>query len=311
VAQKSKFDLIRHGIQSDFIEVPYAVRISARLRDIMNESGGKFSVRNLAVWGESGTGKTRLIQNFVEDFLPIRHVSHTEIPVLFVQIPSKVTIKALAGEILREMGSEYWQYGDEVQKTYQLLTLLSACKVRLIILDEVNHLVDRGGVKTHYAVGDWIKQLGDKSGVSIAIFGTKSIERLLAANEQLRGRYREVIQIERFTAVDERMGDLQSLMTNYMAHFQSIDIIDLTLQSNAKLVAIATDGRLREMKNLFVGALDLIESSSSPRVDRDVLARAFQKCIYRNASERRNPFHPKFNGLPLTGHDEPYAPGAN
>lgn len=61
--------------------------------------------------------------------------------------------------MLAALGSPYAKAGNEADKLEQLLTLLRSCKVRLILLDECNHLADRGAQKTHHSMADGIKEL--------------------------------------------------------------------------------------------------------------------------------------------------------
>jgi len=59
----------------------------------------------MALLGESGTGKTTLLENFMARHQPHRNDDGMEVPVLFASVPSSPTVRSLAGELLRAFGA--------------------------------------------------------------------------------------------------------------------------------------------------------------------------------------------------------------
>ena len=262
----------------------------------------------LAIVGDTGTGKSTLIGKFVDKHPRIAHDEFTEIPVLCVGLPAKCSIKTLAGRLLRALGSPYWNRGDEGDRTLSLIKLLKACKVRLIILDEVNHLADRGAEKSHYLVGDWIKQIIQESGVPIALVGTPAAAILWETNEQLADRYHEVIRLRALSSDPSRLRELRNVLNAFLAALDGVPCIDLTDEKHARTIAFATAGRLRDIRRLLVRAVEIAAAGERFAITRSTLAQAFLEVVYPDAPDKRNPFSGKFDWIPLTKSGEPFAP---
>ena len=231
-------------------------------------------------------------------------------PVLYVAIGPSPTPKALASAILRALGDPKCDIGKEVDLTYRLILLIKLCRVRLVIIDEANHLIDRGGEKTHHVAADWLKRLVDATRVSFVLAGIPRARRLLEKNDQLRSRFREVIEIDRFSVESESAelefrGVLGAFKKEYLREVPALDIANATM---VRKFAFATDGRLRDIRRLLVRTVELAYRETQPRLTEGVLAEAFRTVIYPGAPDKRNPFHKSFNELPLVKAGEPFAP---
>jgi hypothetical protein len=71
-----------------------------------------------------------------------------------------------------------------------MLTQLRLAGTRVIIFDEISHLVDEGSRVPPRAASDWLKALADALDMTLILFGIPRLERLFTANEQLRRRAR-------------------------------------------------------------------------------------------------------------------------
>lgn len=295
----------RRALRGFFGHFPQVMRVQKRLKDLMAPAQLDQEPEGLAIVGETGTGKTTLLSRFARSYPREVHPEFTEVPVLYASVPARCTIKRLAGLLLQAMGSKYWSCGDEEERTYQLKTLLKGCRVRLILLDEVNHLGDRGAKRTHYEVGDWIKQLATDTRVPVVLVGTPSAAVLWQTNEQLADRY-EVVTLEPLSVAPDRDRECRSVLKAYGQLMSDLQVIDLANPKTARLMAFATGGRLRDVRKLLVRAVELAEADQTLVIDYETLRRAFEQVIYEKAPVERNPFDKEFNGLPLTAPGEPF-----
>jgi hypothetical protein len=95
----------------------------------------------------------------------------------------------------------------------------------------------------------------------------------------------------------------------FKAALGDFDSIDLSADTNSKLIAFATAGRLRGMRRLLVRAVELAFESKKQQINLEILSQAFQQVIYVGCPVTRNPFHVKFDEYPLIRAGEPYATG--
>lgn len=300
---------ITKSLRTCFGHFHHVKQVMSRMDELFTYQCADEEPEHLFVLGESGVGKSTILKRFRDKYPRIEHDDFTEIPVLYVVVQPGCTIKRLANSMLLELGSKFWNKGNEEELRHQLVCLLRACKVRLVILDEVNHLVDRGRAQTHHNIADWIKGLSDTVGVSFVLAGIPRAERLVATNDQLRSRFRELITIERFSAIDqEAFKQLRGVLNAFSRALCDLPSVTLTAEDTANAFVFATDGRLRDIRRLLVRAVELAYKKSAPSLTVAALAQAFREVIFLNAPDARNPFSTKFNKLPLTKPGEPFAP---
>ena len=295
-------------VRGFFGHFPQVTVIFNRLTSLMEFECDVEEPECFAIIGDTGTGKSTLLKHFVSKNPRIEHEEFTEVPVLYAEVPAKCSVKMLAGLLLRALGSPFWNRGDELDRTTQLLVLIASCKVRLIVLDEVNHLADRGAEKSHYYIGDWIKQLMAQAKVPIVLAGTPSAAILWETNEQLADRFKEVITLRPLSMAKGRAQECVAVLRAFARLMEGFLLVDIAEPALAETVGIATGGRLRAIRQLFVRAIEIADENQLRGINRSTLIKSFLTVIYPNARSDRNPFSSKFNGVPLTKSDEPFAP---
>lgn len=303
------FSKIARAIRRAFIRFDHVKAILEKLKDLVETDFDQGEPDILFIVGDPGTGKTWLVKRFAADYPREERKPVTSVPVLLVNVPAKCSLKRLPGAILEALGSPLWNVGDEEQRSHQLETLLKKCGVKLVILNEANHLVDRGKEKSHYLLADWIKLISERANVPFALAGIPRLKLLLEVNEQLADRVCEVVTVEPF-GVDERCkNQMVTALQAFDKLLEGIDRIPLADPANARLFAFATAGRLRRIRRMLVEAVQVAAEMPKPRIDLEVLAQVFRQHIFKGAPDTRNPFVPgKFDGQPLTRSGEPYAP---
>ena len=296
-------------IRSSFAHFGHVKVLMKRLDGFM-EHDPQGEAEHILVLGESGVGKTRLLQQFALKHPRTEHVEFTEVPVLYVPIPAKCSVRKLAGCVLQALGSNYWDRGNEEARTFQVKTLLKTCRVRVVILDEANHLVDRGQEATHYYVGDWLKEVADAAGIPFVLAGTLRAATLLDTNEQLRSRFREPLVVRPFgMATEVELAASQRALRVFGEFLAGLDALDIAHRDNARKILFATGGRLREICRLLTRAVTLARGEPQPRLGMPELEQAFREAIFPGAPAKRNPFDAAFDGSPLIKPKEPFAPG--
>lgn len=306
---KNQCTEIVKDIRLSFINFSHVKRIQAALDRMHEYRCGNEEAEHFMLLGESGVGKSTLLCRYVEKHPAIEHEELTEVPVLYAALGQSPTPKILANTLLKALGDPKWHVGKEVELTARLVFLIRQCRVRLVIIDEANHLIDRGGEKTLHTAADWLKRLVDATRVSFVLAGIPRTRRLLETNDQLRERFREVIEIDRFSVANTSAElEFRSVLKVFRMYLRDLPTIDISGAAITRLFAFATDGRLRDIRRLLVRAVELAYERADPRLTDAILAESFRTVIYPGASDKRNPFHKAFNEMPLVKGDEPFAP---
>lgn len=311
MSNKNLCSEIVKDMRSNFISFPHVKRVLTALERIRSYHCAREEAEHVMLLGESGVGKSTLLSRFVAKHAPIEHDEFTEVPVLYVALGPSPTPKILACTLLKALGDPKWQTGREIELTARLVFLIKQCRVRLVIIDEANHLIDRGGEKTLHTSADWLKRLVDATRVSFVLAGIPRTRRLLETNDQLRERFREVIAIDRFSVANESAKhEFRSALKVFKGYLRDLPTIDISGADIARLFAFATDGRLRDIRRLLVRAVELASEMPEPKLTNAVLVESFRTVIYPGSPDIRNPFHQAFNEMPLVTADEPFAPVA-
>lgn len=170
------------------------------------ESVGGNEPLGYSVIGESRCGKTTLVNHFASLHPTIREKEGLKMPVLVVTTPAKPTIKSMASCLLAGLGDPLAEMREtENQKTARLLKIIKTHGTRVIVLDEIQHFVERYSNKVMYQVADWLKIVLDEAGVMVVVVGLPHSNAVLLQNEQLRGRFAARIRIPRFDWSEENL----------------------------------------------------------------------------------------------------------
>lgn len=294
-----------------FVQFTQAQRLLEHLESMLQQDTTAEEADNLLLLGQSGVGKSRLLKKFCARHPAIKHEDFTEVPVLYTGVPSKSSIDNLASAMLLALGSPFWNRGKTKELTHQLITLLKACKVKMIILDEVNHLVDKGGIKTHHLIADWLKELSDSVHIPFVFAGIPRANRLLEANDQLRSRFREVVSMDPFNiGTDQALAEFREVLKSFEKLIPSTLEVSVSNVPMASRMCFATGGRLRDIRRLMVRVVELTCEEGAGAATLATFSAAFRQVIYVDAPDNRNPFTSKFNELPLIRPGEPFAPRA-
>lgn len=150
---------------------------------------------------QGGLGKTTLCRTILSQ-MPKSQKSmdgyeKTIIPAFYTECPSPVTVKSLASTMLQRLGDPTYLNGTTNQLTDRLIHLLEQCETQLVLLDEFHHLFDRKttSTKLNIIVGNWLKNLVNKTGISFCLIGLPEFVKYLDVDSQIARRFQYRFQL--------------------------------------------------------------------------------------------------------------------
>ncbi|WP_313301364.1 TniB family NTP-binding protein [Diaphorobacter sp.] len=264
--------------------------------------------RHMLVLGEAGTGKSTLCK-LMETQHPRRKLSDRDkIDIVTVSVPPSANVGGVASAVLRSLGDLWHGRGTIASRTERIVTLCRECGVELMLIDEAQHLQDRGTSRTHYMVGDWVKDVIDQVSVPTVMLGLPRLELLLQTNEQLRRRFSRRVRLA------FGQNSAMSVETECLQLFLSLSSL-LTLPVSSKpfgpqemgtRLYYACDGRVAYIKKILFSALSMALRHEDDAIDVKHLERAFTDDVWWEGVGRLNPFSSDFVFRRLDRGGEPF-----
>jgi len=141
----------------------------------------------LFLHGESGTGKTTILHQFMTIDMA-KAESDGRGKALYVEVPSICDELSFPEAILKAVGDPLAHMGTPAAKMRRVGKSLQEQEYTLLVLDEAQHLIVTSDNKTIYTVADWLKTGLNTWGVSIIFCGKDEILMIPKVNEQIKSR---------------------------------------------------------------------------------------------------------------------------
>jgi hypothetical protein len=236
------------------------------LRQRIDDALAGFAPKIIRVPGPSGVGKSSLIATLSREYPETRIDGRRHVPVLVVNVPQSATAKLLPKSVLRALGIQVAASMTAGAMFDLMVTQLRLACTRVVIFDEISHLVDEGSRVPPRAASDWLKTLADTRDMTLILFGIPRLERLFTANEQLRRRACPARIFLPYDAGDaEEMSAYNSCVTNYARLFAAagypIDVRPRVLTQQSYLLTGGLIGVLAD----FMRELASLMANEAPR----------------------------------------------
>lgn len=213
---------LRRDIEACELPHPFFVEHLTALEQRINDAIAGFAPKIVRIPGPSGVGKSSLVASLVRKYPERRLNGRRSVPVLVVRVPQSATAKLLPKSVLGALGIKVAARTTAGVMFDLMLTQLRLAGTRVIIFDEISHLVDEGSRVPPRAASDWLKALTDTLDMTLILFGIPRLERLFSANEQLRRRSRPPRHFLPYDASDSvQMAAYISCVKNYTRLFNA------------------------------------------------------------------------------------------
>ena len=264
------------------------------LEGTLQESNVGMEATSGLLYGPPGVGKSTVLKKFVRKFGgPFATASGDVRPVVRVSIPSDPNLGNILSAILAALGAHELIIGDNTDKKVAVNRQLELQKVKMIIFDEFNNLVEDKTEKFTKKTARELKEMLSEGRCQLIFSGTPEIVDLHNIYSQFRRRsagdfiltpldWKDDLDREQWIAI---METLQQTMLLKPA--VPLDDAELAYKVNT-----ASNGIMDHAMKLLFRATSLAYDYDEKQIEVDVLAEAFE-WLRRGDNKTPNPF-----GLP-------------
>jgi hypothetical protein len=240
--------------------------------------------------GEYRTGKSCAIDDFVALHPAKRGPEGLRQSIIYARLPSTATVKQLVERLLEAFGDPSWHRGSISNQTARLLEYLRKTRCRMIILDEFQHLCDKGQTKKLYETSDWLKNLVEDQEWALVAAGLPESAAVINSNRQLQGRFDPTLTMPLFDWRNESdRAQFRGFVSEFVAQMAPFELPDLGGDELALRVFLATSGRVGLFAKLMDRAVSRAIRKRTTKIRLVDVADAYRRAIW---------FAPKF---PLPG----------
>lgn len=147
---------------------------------------------SLAVYGDSGMGKTMIVEKFRRDHPP-RFDQQSGIeksPVLALQMAGRPTERRIFAQILAALGAPHSPRSTVVDLEQVTLRLMRELDVKVLLLDEVHNIL-AGTFREQRVALNTLRYLSNELKISLVCFGVNEAREVISGDVQLARRLEE------------------------------------------------------------------------------------------------------------------------
>lgn len=288
------------------IEIPSYVQAIERIKACHETFRSDTGPMNMRLLGQSGMGKTFFLRAYCDLHPPRDGERGRQVPVALVTIPSAPTVKSFYQAILESLGV-HGARGTTDALRYRAKFLSEKCGVELFLIDELNHLTDRGKLPTRLTVSDALKELLDTLNRPAVFSGAPRSHVIFDTNMQLRSRVMATLSLRPFN-IDARLAELAGFLHGLARHHIDEQAANQLIEPEiVTRIFFATDGVPRQIVR-FVERVAYEVKRGKRTIDATLLGQTFQEHFWEQAPANLNPFCQNFPMRRLCEPKEPYAP---
>lgn len=269
-------------------------RMLQRMEDLWRDAQAHIPVVAPFI-GETGTGKSTAIKAFIAKHPPKRTPDGLVIPVLAINTPSKPTPRTLAERVLRALGDPRPTAGSASAKLDRIVTNMAAAQVRVMVLDDMQHFVDKRQHVALFDASDYLKELLVSYDHVLMCFGLPECELVIESNEQLMTRSKPAFELARFDWMDEPSQDqFVAVLAAFQSSIRGFDLPELASPDVSIRMYLATGGLIRYVSAILSKAVRTAIDYGKTKVRLEDLGAAWSEEVVGANKDYPNPFRHEF-----------------
>jgi len=246
--------------------------------------------------GPAGAGKTTLAASYARKYPAIFTETVTLRPVVMATTPSTANVNNLIMVLLEALGDPGATKGTIGAKERRLVRYFrEICRVELLILDELQHFVDRENQRILYNASNWLKTFVKETKVSCLFIGLQDdAEEIVNSNPQLARLFGDPYVLAPFEWDETKPNDTKEVFRDFLREIEKLLPLkepSYLAQYDTALRCFAASGGIVSYQMKLVRAATILAlERRCERLDLDLLSEAFKEEL---APERRgipNPF---------------------
>ncbi|AOE85939.1 TniB family NTP-binding protein [Pseudomonas sp. TCU-HL1] len=255
-----------------------------------------------ALWAPVGTGKSTLLE-FVKGQYGDETIKTTSegsfhiVPVIYVSVPAKVTIKDLAKAILDKL---HIGVVNGVLEDLSRLVIqnLKICQTKVILLDEFQNFAKPNSAKTAEDAAEWLRGILDATKIPIIVVGLppkKDQQDFIYSRPVLAARFPYFAELSNLQYSDSAKGELLTVLHGLdKKMYELADLGRGAHLSDPTIYAplyLACQGNLKWMRLIILGALtDCLSRSPRTLSLEDFSVSYSQIRLDEDLARKDNPF---------------------
>lgn len=255
--------------------------------------------------GRTGSGKSTIVRNVMEKLkaeaarlMPPGGDGQVIQPIVFMTLPEETTRKNVCGELLAALGDDDPFGATQSVIVERIKAATEARKVRMIIIDEIQHIVSADNARVNYKAADLLKVLIETLRVPFLLVGTPRMNKLLEAklleteDNQLLRRMHTPIDLEPFSVTEQKfLMEFRAFLRCYDEAMPFEEWCHLWDKDIALAIHKATDGFVGFVAQLLKKAGDIAIRAGGRRIEIRHLSEAYLVVRAPFVDKgRRNPF---------------------
>lgn len=261
-----------------YLKYTRAENILAKFEDLLL-APQRHRMPNVLLVGETNNGKTMIVQRFKAIHPPTVSLvpGSSSVPVLVIQAPPVPDEGRFYNTILSELYEPFRINARVDQKALQTLNALENVGVKMLIIDEIQHILAGTAMKQRHFL-NMLKYLGNELRIPLVAVGTRDAFNVIQSDPQLANRFEPALLPK--WQLDE---ELLRLLTSYESTLALRKPSNLAIPQMAAKILAMSEGTIGEIASLLASASIHAVRSGKECISVETL----DTCGYTSPSERR------------------------